>query len=61
MGKITIVLPDKTEKSFRRMVGITKGSQKGALGECFAEAAEMWITKNSHSNLNRFLQTPRRK
>ena len=46
MGKITIVLPDKTEKSFRRMVGITKGSQKGALGECFAEAAEMWIKKN---------------
>jgi len=43
MGKMNIVLDDKTEENFRRAVFERKGMKKGNISEALEEAIKCWI------------------
>ena len=45
MGKMNIVLSDKTEERFRKAVFENKGMKKGNISECIEEAIDLWIEK----------------
>ena len=49
MGTITINLEDETEKKFRKLAGSKYGKRKGALGEAFEEALQIWLKSESSS------------
>lgn len=46
MGKMNIVLDDKTEEKFRNTVFKRKGMKKGNISEALEEAIEQWIKEN---------------
>lgn len=43
MGKMNIVITNKTEKQFRDAVARFKGKKKGNISEALEEAIELWI------------------
>lgn len=43
MGKMNVILQDKTEERFRRAVADYKGFKKGNLSEALEEAIDLWI------------------
>jgi hypothetical protein len=43
MGKMNIVISDKTEKRFRDAVARYKGMRKGNISKALEEAIELWI------------------
>jgi len=45
MGRMSIVLSDKLEEKFRKVVAAKYGWKKGALSEAIEEAVEEWIRK----------------
>lgn len=45
MGKMNIVLDDKTEEKFRRAVFENLGMKKGNISLAFEEALDEWINK----------------
>jgi hypothetical protein len=47
MGKMNIILQDKTEEKFRKAVADYKGFKKGNLSEALEEAINLWISHNS--------------
>jgi hypothetical protein len=44
MGKMSIVMSDKTERLFREAVAYYKGMKKGNISEALEEAVELWIS-----------------
>jgi hypothetical protein len=49
MGKMNIILQDKTEERFRKAVADYKGFKKGNLSEALEEAIDLWIRQKSRS------------
>ena len=47
MGKMNIVLDDKTEENFRRAVFENLGMKKGNISIALEEAIEIWITQQA--------------
>ncbi len=47
MGKMNIVLNDKTEEDFRRAVFESMGMKKGNISLALEEAIEIWITQQA--------------
>lgn len=43
MGKMNIVLDDKTEEKFRKAVFQRKGMKKGNISNALEEAIDLWI------------------
>jgi ribosomal protein L23 len=43
MGKMNIVITDKTERRFRDAVTRHKGTKKGSISKAVEEAFELWI------------------
>lgn len=47
MGKMNIVLDDKTEELFRKAVADNKGMKKGNISVALEEAIELWIEQQA--------------
>lgn len=47
MGKMNIVLDDKTEEKFRETVFTSKGMKKGNISIALEEAIELWIEQQA--------------
>lgn len=45
MGKMNIVLDDKTEERFRKAVFQSKGMKKGNISDALEEAINLWINQ----------------
>jgi len=43
MGKMNVVIADKTEDRFRKAIADTKGLRKGNISEALEEAIDLWI------------------
>jgi hypothetical protein len=43
MGKMNVVVSDKTEDRFRKAIADYKGFKKGNLSEALEEAIDLWI------------------
>jgi hypothetical protein len=43
MGKMNIIINDKTERRFRDAVTRYKGTKKGSISKAVEEAFELWI------------------
>jgi len=43
MGKMNIIITDKTERRFRDAVTRYKGTKKGSISKAVEEAFELWI------------------
>lgn len=47
MGKMNIVLADKTEERFRKAIADNKGLKKGNISVALEEAIELWIEQQA--------------
>jgi hypothetical protein len=47
LGKMNIVLGDKTEERFRKAVADNKGMKKGNISVALEEAIELWIEQQA--------------
>ena len=55
-----IVLEDKLDEKFRKVVFHVFGYRKGALSEALADAIVIWINKNSHRRFTKKSRKRRR-
>ena len=50
MGKMNVVIADKTEDRFRKAIADTKGMRKGNISEALEEAIDLWIRSKTMKN-----------
>lgn len=48
MATITVNVPDKVAKAFRKQVRTLHGKKKGVLGKAMTEAMQDWMAKHPH-------------